>query len=182
MPGEADIRLIDAEGPGPMEHIRSLFRSYAAEFAGSIAESLCFRGFEAELPGLPGRYGPPGELLLLAMDDEHPVGCVALRRLDEATCEMKRRYIVPGYRGQRLGKRLVEGLVLRATRLGYRRMVLDTLPEMVEAIRLYRSLDFVETDRYWDNPIERTLYSGKWIGSVGEPIDSDPRFRSSAGL
>ncbi len=90
MPGEAGIRLIDAEGPGLLEHIRSLFRSYAAEFAGSIAESLCFQGFEAELAGLPGRFGPPGGLLLLAMDGDHPVGCVALRGLDDATCEMKR--------------------------------------------------------------------------------------------
>ncbi len=174
MPDEAAIRLIEVEGPGLLEHIRSMFRSYATEFAGSIAESLCFQGFEAELADLPGRYGPPGGILLLAMNDNHPVGCVALRGLDEATCEMKRLYVIPEFRRIHLGKRLVEELVRRATRLGYSRMVLDTLPEMAEAIRLYRSLGFEETDRYWDNPIERTLYLEKRISSVEELKGSEP--------
>jgi len=146
-----------------------LFRRYADEFAGSIAESLCFQGFEAELAGLPGGYGPPGGCLLLAMDGELPAGCLALRGLDQATCEMKRLYVVPGYRGKQLAKFLVEQLVLRAARLGYSRMVLDTLPEMAEAISLYRALGFVETNRYWDNPIDRTIYLEKTIGSVDQP-------------
>jgi ribosomal protein S18 acetylase RimI-like enzyme len=174
MSGEEGIRLIDAEGSGLLEHARKLFRCYATEFAGSIAESLCFQGFEAELAGMPGRYGPPGGLLLLAMNDNHPVGCVALRGLDETTCEMKRLYVIPEYRCIRLGKRLVEELVRRATRLGYTRMVLDTLPEMAQAIRLYRSLGFEGTDRYWDNPIERTIYLEKRIRAVDQPKRNEP--------
>ena len=93
-----------------------------------------------------------------------------MRGLDQATCEMKRLYVLPGYRGQQLGKRLVEELVLRAARLGYSRMVLDTLPEMDIAIRLYRALGFVETNRYSNNPIERTIYLEKRIGAV-EQLD-----------
>ncbi len=165
MPAFVGIRLVDVDGSILLEHARNLFRSYAEEFAGSIAESLCFQGFESELAGLPGRYGPPGGCLLLAMDGDIPVGCVALRGLDQTTCEMKRLYVVSGYRCQQLGKRLVEELVLRSARLGYSRMVLDTLPEMAAAIRLYRTLGFVETKRYWDNPIERTIYLEKWIGA-----------------
>ena len=160
------IRLVDAEGSILLEHARTLFRRYATEFAGSIAESLCFQGFEAELAGLPGRYRNPGGCLLLAMDGDLLLGCVALRGLDQATCEMKRLYVLPEYRSQRLGRRLV-GVLLRAERLGYRRMVLDTLPEMAKAIRLYKALGFVETNRYWDNPIDRTIYLGKQLGAVG---------------
>ena len=85
-------------------HARS-FRRYANEFAGSIAESLCYQGFEAELAGLPGRYnGHPGGCHLMAMDGDLAAGYVALRGLDQATCEMKRLE----YRLQRLGRRLVE--------------------------------------------------------------------------
>lgn len=166
MPASVGIRLVDVEGPILLEHARALFRHYAAEFAGSIAESLCFQGFEAELAGLPGRYGPPGGCLLLATDGDRPAGCVALRGLNQATCEMKRLYVMPQYRGQRLGRRLVEEALLRAGRLGYDRMLLDTLPEMADAIRLYRSLGFVETDRYWDNPIDRTIYLEKTLLAV----------------
>ena len=60
MPPSVGIRLLDFGGPTLLEHVRTLFRRYAAEFAGSIAESLCLQGFESELSGLPGRYGPPG--------------------------------------------------------------------------------------------------------------------------
>src|SRR6516225_1159283 len=119
-PADPTVRVKDAEAEEGLGHARRLFRACA----GSIAESLCFQGFEAELAGLPGRYGPPGGLLLSAMNDDHPVGCVALRGLDDFTCEMKRLYVITGYRGQQLGKRLIEELVLRAAELGYRRMVL----------------------------------------------------------
>ena len=169
MPASVGIRVVDAGGPILLEYARTLFRRYADEFAGSIAESLCFQGFEAELAGLPGRYGPPGGCLLLVRDGDLPAGCVALRRLDQATCEMKRLYVMPEYRGQRLGKRLVEEVLLRARCLGYGRMLLDTLPEMAGAIRLYRELGFVETDRYWDNPINRTIYMEKTLEAVDHP-------------
>jgi putative acetyltransferase len=170
MPGFVGIRLVDAEGTILLEHARTLFRRYATECAGSIAESLCFQGFEAELAGLPGRYGQPGGCLLLAMDGDIPAGCVALRGLDQVTCEMKRLYVLPQYRSQRLGRVLVQEVLLRAGRLGYSRMVLDTLPEMAEAIRLYRTLGFVETSRYWDNPIARTIYLEKRL----QPVDTPP--------
>ncbi len=172
---EQQIRVVVAATPEALDYTRSLFRRYADEFAGSIAESLCFQGFEAELAGLPGRYGPPGGCLLLAMDGGLSAGCVALRGLDQATCEMKRLYVMPEYRGKQLGKLLVEQLVLRAARLGYGRMVLDTLPEMAEAIRLYRSLGFGETKRYWDNPIERTIYLEKLMAPVERQQSREPK-------
>ena len=171
MPHSSGIRLLDAATPTLVEQVRTLFRLYAAEFAGSIDESLCLQGFELELAGLPGRYGPPGGCLLLAMDGDLLAGCVAVRGLDPTTCEMKRLYVVPDYRGQRLGRRLVEAATRRAHCLGYARMLLDTLPEMAEAIRLYRTLGFVETDRYWDNPITRTIYLEKKLGTVGTEPD-----------
>ncbi len=53
------IRVLEAADEVSAEQVRRMFGSYAAEFADSIAESLCFQGFESELAGLPGRYGPP---------------------------------------------------------------------------------------------------------------------------
>ena len=51
-PGDPTIRLVEASGESGLDHARRLFRSYAAEFAGSIAETLCLQGFEAEVAGL----------------------------------------------------------------------------------------------------------------------------------
>lgn len=151
------IGIVEAEGPPLLDHVRDLFRRYAGEFAGSIAESLCFQGFAAEQAGLPGRYAPPGGCLLLAMGGDRPAGCVAVRDRGDGTCEMKRLYLVPGYRGRGLGRRLVEEALDWAGRQGYRRMVLDTLLEMGAAIAVDRSLGFAETGRYGDNPIERSI-------------------------
>jgi putative acetyltransferase len=150
-PVDLSVRVVDVEGEHGLGHARRLFLAYAAEHAPTIAESLCVQGFEAELAGLPGRYAPPSGRLLLAMAGDEPVGCVALRDLGDRTCEMKRLYVAPEGRGRGVGRRLVEAVIHRAERAGYRRMVLDTLPEMADAVALYRRCGFVETARYWDN-------------------------------
>src|SRR3954470_20180883 len=130
---EPTIRTVNGEATD-LGHARHLFRSYAEEFAGSIAESLCFQGFDAEVAGLPGRYAPPSGSLLLAMDGGIPLGCVAMRDLGGGDCEMKRLYVAPQGRGTGIGRRLVSEILGVAGSAGYRRMVLDTLPEMTEAI------------------------------------------------
>ena len=127
----------------------------------TIAESLHSQGFEDELAGLPGRYAPPSGCLLLALDSGRPVGCVALRDLGGGTCEMKRLYVAPAGRGCGLGRLLVAEILRRATEAGYRRMVLDTLPEMSGALALYRSFGFEDAAPYGDSPVARTLYLEK---------------------
>jgi ribosomal protein S18 acetylase RimI-like enzyme len=74
---------------------------------------------------------------------------------------MKRLYVAPESRGRGIGRSLVEQVIQRARRVGYRRMVLDTVPEMVEEIALYRSFGFVETSPYWECPVQRTIFMEK---------------------
>jgi ribosomal protein S18 acetylase RimI-like enzyme len=157
-PVDPTVSVVDAVGEEGLGHARRLFRAYAAEYTTSIAESLCFQGFEAELAGLPGRYAPPSGCLLLAMEGDQPAGCVAMRDLGGGTCEMKRLYVAPEHRGRGVGRLLVEVVLQRAERAGYDRMVLDTLPEMAGALALYREFGFVEAVPYWDCPVERTVY------------------------
>jgi ribosomal protein S18 acetylase RimI-like enzyme len=159
------IPVTDAEGEEGLDHARRLFRSYLAEFAGSFAEAICLQDFEAEIAGLPGRYTPPSGCLLLAIDGDFPAGCVAMRDLGGGACEMKRLYVAPEFRGRGIGRSLVEAIIRRARRSGYRRMVLDTLPEMAEAIALYRSFGFVETSPFWNCPVERTIYLERLLTS-----------------
>jgi predicted N-acetyltransferase YhbS len=81
-----------------------------------------------------------------------------MRDLGGGTCEMKRLYVAPEHRGQGVGRLLVGEVVRRAKRAGYRRMMLDTVPEMTGALALYRSFGFVETVPYWSCPVERTIF------------------------
>ena len=98
-------------------------------------------------------YGPPAGVLLLAEVTNTPAGCVAVRLLDAATCELKRLYVRPAHRGHNLGRQLAESALKTARALGYQRMLLDTLPEMQPAQRLYESLGFHDIPPYYGEPI-----------------------------
>ena len=144
------MELAPAETPEQIEEVRRLLREYEA----ALGVSLCFQGFERELAALPGEYAPPAGRLLLALEAGQVVGCVALRRLDEETCEMKRLYVRPKFRGLGVGKALAKSIVDCAVGIGYAKMRLDTVPSMHSAISLYSSLGFREIAPYRYNPIQ----------------------------
>jgi ribosomal protein S18 acetylase RimI-like enzyme len=137
-----------------MESVRVLFR----EYADSLDFDLHFQNFEQELAELPGRYAPPSGCLLLAMDGDEPAGCVALKKLADGVCEMKRLYVRGRYRGTGLGRALAEQVIQEARRLGYESIRLDTISSvMASAVALYRSLGFREIPQYCFNPIPGAL-------------------------
>ncbi len=146
--------IIQAIQEAEIRTARQLFEEYAA----SLGFNLCFQDFERELRELPGEYAAPEGCLLLAFNNETALGCVALRKIDDQTCEMKRLYVRPEARGERLGRRLAEEIIARARKIGYRRMRLDTLPSMGEAIGLYRKLGFKETQPYRYNPMPGAIF------------------------
>ncbi|HEV3262098.1 MAG TPA: GNAT family N-acetyltransferase [Gemmataceae bacterium] len=148
------MEITQAQAEPQVAQVRDLFVEYAA----SLGISLCFQSFDRELAELPGAYVPPEGRLLLALDENEPVGCVALRRLSDGVCEMKRLYMRPKFRGQKAGRRLALAAIGEARRIGYRRVLLDTLPSMTEAIGLYRSLGFVEVEPYTVNPVPGALF------------------------
>jgi ribosomal protein S18 acetylase RimI-like enzyme len=148
------MEFFQAESEAHVEEARRLFREYEA----SIGVDLCFQNFQSELDGLPGDYAPPSGRLTLAREGEGVAGCVALRKIDDGVCEMKRLFVRPRFRGTGLGRRLAERLISESRLIGYERVRLDTLPSMREAQALYRKLGFVETQPYRFNPVEGTLY------------------------
>ena len=122
-----------------------------------VAEALCFQNFDQELAALPGEYAPPGGALLIARDADAAAGCVALRRLDAGTGEIKRMYVRERYRGSGLGRRLALAAIEEARKRSYTRVLLDTLPKLAPAIALYRDLGFRETGPYLACPTPGAL-------------------------
>ena len=147
--------LIRASSPVQIEQARELFTEYAAW----LEIDLCFQNFEKELADLPGDYAPPDGRLLFAYDDARLAGCVALRRITDDICEMKRLFVRSQFRGKSLGRGLTEAIIREAKEIGYERMRLDTLPpKMNDAIALYRSLGFEEIGVYYNNPVPGAIF------------------------
>ena len=144
------MKIIHATATSDIEQARELFKEYEAW----LEVDLCFQNFEKELAELPGKYAPPDGRLLLAVEHETVAGCVALRKIGEGICEIKRLFLRPQFRGRGLGRMLAKAIIRNAKQIGYERMRLDTLPpKMNDAIALYRSLGFKEIEAYYTNPV-----------------------------
>ena len=137
-----------------VEQARILFREYAEQ----VDAPCCFATFNEEVASLPGEYALPAGRLLLARRNGEAAGCVAMRRLDSSSGEMKRLYVRPPFRRDRLGRTLAKLVITAAREQRYRRLVLDTLPKMHEAIALYRSLGFAERGPYSDEPTPGAIF------------------------
>jgi len=151
------IQIIQAETEIQIEEARTLFRKYETW----LGLDLCFQGFEEELQNLPGKYAPPEGRLFLAHSDEDLAGCIALRKLEDDICEMKRLYVREDFRGVGLGNTLIEKLIADARLIGYKKMRLDTYPpKMAKAVKLYESHGFRQIPPYYDNPHIGVLFMG----------------------
>ena len=160
MASGSDVTIAPACTPEDIAAVSGLFRAYAA----SLDVDLCFQGFAEELAGLPGRYAPPAGALFLARDGARAaLGCVGLRPVDPATCEMKRLYVAPQARGAGLGRDLVTGIIRAAERIGYREMRLDSLPSMRAAVALYGSCGFEPMAPYYDSPVAGTQFMRRML-------------------
>jgi len=148
-------QVVEALGGQRLASVRTLF----AEYANSLPFSLDFQKFEDEFTSLPGLYAPPAGRLLLCEIRSTAVGCVAMKPLDQGRCEMKRLFVAHEFRGRGVGSLLARRVVDEARGLGYIAMRLDTIANhMPLAMKLYRSLGFVEIAPYYDHPVPSACF------------------------
>jgi ribosomal protein S18 acetylase RimI-like enzyme len=146
-----EIHIVPADAKD-LDVVRALFRAYEA----SLPFDLSFQRFEEEVKGLPGSYAPPRGRMLLARRGGTVAGCVALRQIGADTCEMKRLFVLPAFRGRGIGKALAEAIIEEGRRMGYKRMRLDTVLEPAKG--LYRSLGFREIPPYQHVPVAGVVF------------------------
>jgi putative acetyltransferase len=161
------VEVLIAESPADVAAVQQLWREYWESFG----LPLDFQGFGAELEGLPGAYGVAGGALLLAKYQREPAGTIGLRRLDETSGEVKRLYLRPRFRGQGLGRRLLEAVIERATALRCKCLYADTLPIMMEALSLYQRAGFERVEPYSSTPTPGAIYLKLELDArVSEPL------------
>jgi|CXWL01.1.fsa_nt_gi GNAT superfamily N-acetyltransferase len=143
-----------AHGPIDVDEAKGLFEEYSRW----IGIDLSFQNFAEELQNLPGDYAPPAGVLLLARSGDAVAGCIAVRKIEGPVCEMKRLFVRDGFRGLGAGEALARAALEWARDAGYSRMLLDTLPSMGSAHRLYERMGFKETEAYRFNPVPGARY------------------------
>ena len=151
---KAQFYFLTSEDAQPLDHVRAFFRQYLT----GLGVDLSFQDFDKEMASLPGDYAPPRGALIYAELERQPAGCVGIRPLSETVCELKRLYVSPECRGHGIGHQLAIHAIQSARKLGYRKIMLDTIPSMRIAIKLYRELGFQEAPAYYQSPIEGTQF------------------------
>ena len=153
------LELIPAYGH--RDEIVTLFTEYTnmlMEQDETVRQYLILQNYEKELERPESKYGMPEGRLYLAYWDGRLAGCIGLRKLDEERGELKRLYVRPEFRGRRMGEALIRRILDDAREIGYRHVLLDTLPFLHSAIRLYREMGFYEIGCYNESPIETTIF------------------------
>jgi DNA-binding MarR family transcriptional regulator len=155
----ATVRIAPVDPDDPAA--RHCLRAYAAElderFDGGFDPGRSIRADAADLR-------PPAGLLLLATLHEAPVGCGALKFHRTEPAELKRMWVDGGARGLGVGRRLLAELERRAVAEGAPAVRLETNAALTEAIALYRSAGYLETDPFNDEP-----YAHHWFEKALPP-------------
>ena len=153
------IKHIIEEGK-ELDVIRDLFREYEKE----LDEDICFQSFDDELKDPLKKYGPPSGDLILAYWEDEIAGCIALTGMKESgACEMKRLFVKPSFRQNKIGKILVEELLSSAKEKNYEKMRLDTFLKLQAAVHLYQQFGFENISAYYHNPFPGVVYMEKQL-------------------
>ena len=84
--------------------------------------------------------------------------------LDADTCELVKMYLLPQGRGHGLGRLLIEKCIEAAKEMGYRRIYLETMPELKQALKVYEKFGF----KYLNGPMGNSGHTGCAIWMLKE--------------
>ncbi len=143
------------------KEVKALFNEYTQMLIdgdSNFKDYLGLQNYEHELEDLEDKYGLPYGRLYLAFYDGVLAGCIGLRKLDNENCEMKRLYVKPQFRGKKIASFLVKNIIEEARKIGYKYILLDTLPFLETAINMYKKYGFYEISSYNNSPMENLIY------------------------
>ena len=158
------IKIITPKSESEIEDGRLLGYEYVETIGNDPVLKPYFKNqnFLPEIDKMPKGYEAPDGVYLVAYVNDEPAGTIALKKLDNTICEMKRLYVRPKFQGLGLGKKLVEQLIIESKRLNYIKMRLDnSKTAMAKANRLYESMGFYEIEPYNDNFVADAFFMEK---------------------
>jgi carbonic anhydrase len=148
------LRELGADDTAELDQVRHFLRSYASW----LGVAAFFHDLEVELATLPGSYAAPQGRLFYAQLGAKGIGFACIRPFAEGICELKRLYVDPAQSGRGVGRLLALTAIRTARQIGYRKILLETLPAMHIADGLYRDLGFIEATAYYPTATEGTRF------------------------
>lgn len=143
------------------KEITALFTEYTEmliEGDSQFKEYLELQNYDDELLNLEKKYGLPEGRLYIAYCNGKIAGCIGLKKMTAQECEMKRLYVRPEFRGNKIGYILIRQIINDAKEIGYRHTLLDTLPFLQSAIYMYKKIGFYEIPCYNNSPMSSSIY------------------------
>ena len=154
------LTIYPAETNEDLEIVKGLLEEYLMYMCG-LEGPVHTKEVEAhkhQMNNLGEYFRPPEGCLLVAKYKKESAGCVALRMLSDDTCEMKRLYVRPKFRGLKIGRNLVNSVIEQARKIGYKYVRIHTVSALEQANRLYKSFGFNEIDPYECTPREDAVF------------------------
>ncbi len=130
------------------EVIKNLLNEYFADLKKDF-EAVCY-----ETDQNPLQYCSNGQQFWILKDGNQIAGCIAARPLTDKTCEVRRLYLKPAYRGNGYATFLIELVERWAITNGFEEIYLDSYKRMKPAASLYSKLGYSETEKYNDHPAD----------------------------
>ena len=143
------------------KEVKELFTEYTEMLIdgdSNFKNYLGLQNYDHEIENLEEKYGEPNGRLYLAYFDGNLAGCIGLRKIDNDNCELKRLYVKPQFRGKKIASFLVKNIIEEAKEIGYKHILLDTLPFLETAINMYKKYGFYEIESYNNSPMDNLIY------------------------
>lgn len=153
----ATATLLLSEYPDKIQAARALLEEYLRladvwEPFGGVPERLP-AALEREITAFPGDAVPPeGDVILGVAASGNVVAAGHVVPLEPFVCEFKRLYVRPNDRGKGTARQVAEAMIGRALTLGYRRAVLDVMPQRAAAVALWARVGFRSCSPYREYP------------------------------
>lgn len=132
--------------------IRATLKEFGANRPGTVY-------FDPTTDKLYELFQTPKSFYQVAIHEGHVIGGGGIFPSDglpEDTCELVKMYLHPAYRGIGLGSKLIQDCLNQAAAAGFKKVYLETMPELKEALRTYEKFGF----KYLSAPIGNTGHFG----------------------
>ncbi|HEX6428612.1 MAG TPA: GNAT family N-acetyltransferase [Niastella sp.] len=155
------IRTIE---PSDNQVLAVIIRNALAEFRANKPGTVYY---DATTDALYELFQKQGSIYFVASENNQLIGGAGIYPspgLPPDTCELVKMYLTSAARGKGIGKMLIEKALEFASETGYRKVYIETMPELRKAMTVYEKFGF----RYLDGPMGNTGHFGCEIWMLKE--------------